>query len=406
LITIVISQNPWHQNSANANRWISLIEGLLGLSAKITLLIYGGYSSLNERIEWKIIGNYKGVRYEYINRKVVYGYWNVRWNNYVYFPLQKTKLFSTLISKIVEHNGIIWTDTSQFGFEFTFYLKKLLPEIKLFTEISEFLDIQQFNKGNYLQRRVANRSQIFFQQKTFYAYDGIALMTKTLMKYFDSFPPPHPKFLHLPMTVDLSRFAENVDPLPEFQKPYIAFVGVMNDAKDGISILIKAFKKIIYKYPTYKLYLIGSWNYDTPIHQKLINENGLIDRVFWMKEYARDKVPQIICHADLLVLPRPDSKQAQGGFPTKLGEYLATRNPVCATIVGEVPDYLKDNESVFFAKPGSVESLVEAIDRALGSPEVAIKVGLNGRKVAEREFNKDVQAKKLIDFLKDLSRNF
>ena len=122
-----------------------------------------------------------------------------------------------------------------------------------------------------------------------------------------------------------------------------------------------------------------------------------------MNEYPRDQIPNIICNADLLVLPRPDSKQAQGGFPTKLGEYLATGNPVCATRVGEIPDYLIDNESVFFAVPGSIESFAEAMDRALSIPDTAKWVGLNGRRVAEREFNKDIQARKLLDFLKELN---
>lgn len=121
-----------------------------------------------------------------------------------------------------------------------------------------------------------------------------------------------------------------------------------------------------------------------------------------MNEYPRDAIPSIICNADLLVLPRPDPKQAQGGFLTKLGEYLATGKPVCTTIVGEIPNYLTDNESVFFAERGSVESFAEAMERALGDYENAVRVGANGRKVAEEYFNKDLQARKLLAFLEEL----
>ena len=138
---------------------------------------------------------------------------------------------------------------------------------------------------------------------------------------------------------------------------------------------------------------------------ELIKSFGLEDRVFWMKEYSRDAIPSIIGNADLLVLPRPDSKQAQGGFPTKLGEYLATGKPVCATTVGELPDYLIDNESVFFAQPGSVESFADAMRRALSDPENAKRVGMNGKKVAQKEFNKDIQAKKLHQFFLELQAN-
>jgi glycosyltransferase involved in cell wall biosynthesis len=177
----------------------------------------------------------------------------------------------------------------------------------------------------------------------------------------------------------------------------------MNDAKDGVSNLIKAFNTVKDKFPSHKVYLVGGWNYDTPLHLQLIKDFGLEERVFWMKEYSRNQIPNIICNAHLLILPRPDSKQAQGGFPTKLGEYLATGKPVCASEVGEIPDYLTDNESVFFAEPGSVESLSEAMERALSDYENAKRVGANGRKVAEEHFNKDVQARKLLAFLKELN---
>jgi glycosyltransferase involved in cell wall biosynthesis len=134
----------------------------------------------------------------------------------------------------------------------------------------------------------------------------------------------------------------------------------------------------------------------------LIKTYNLENKVFWKGEFLRDQIPAILKNATLLSLPRPDSKQAQGGFPTKLGEYLATGNPVCATRVGEIPDYLTDNESVFFAEPGSVESFAEAMQRALKNSDEARRIGKNGREVAEKHFNKDIQSKKLYNFLKEV----
>jgi glycosyltransferase involved in cell wall biosynthesis len=251
----------------------------------------------------------------------------------------------------------------------------------------------------------ADKRQLFFEQTAYFAYEGLALMTKTLFNHYQSFPKPGPKLLHLPMTVDLERFSDKVEQLESFKSPYIAFVGVMSDTKDGVSILIKAFTKITRDFPAYKLYLIGRWNYDTPIHVQLIKDLRLQEKVFWKGEYSRDQIPAIINNATLLALPRPDSKQAQGGFPTKLGEYLATGNPVCATTVGEIPDYLTDGKSVYFAEPGSVDSFADAMRRALSNPEEAKQIGSNGRKVAEKYFNKDIQAKLLHNFLKENLKN-
>ena len=84
-----------------------------------------------------------------------------------------------------------------------------------------------------------------------------------------------------------------------------------------------------------------------------------------------------------------------------MGEYLATGNPVCVTKVGEIPDYLEDNVSAFMATPGDVDSFADAMDRALSNPDNAKKVGLAGREVAEREFNSEIQAKRLYEFLQE-----
>lgn len=402
IIFIVISSNPFHQSSASANRWLTLIQGVALLGATVKLLIFGGYSSSEEQAKWAKQGVHKNISYEYVFPVLVKGYWQVRFHIYLGQVLRNRKLIKELVLRLKNEKGIVWTDATALSFQVAIQLKKQSPQVKLFTEMSEFLDIHHYNKGNFLQRWQGDAKQRFFEKKAFFVYDGIALMTQTLMKHYQRFPHPHPKFLHLPMTVDLDRFKSQKPTLAEFISPYIAFVGVMNDAKDGVSILIKSFNSLKDKFPNHKVYLVGAWNYDTPTHLQLIQEFGLQNRVFWMREYSRDQIPNIICNADLLVLPRPDSKQAQGGFPTKLGEYLATGNPVCATTVGEIPDYLTDNESVFFAEPGSVESFAEAMDRAMSDPENAKRVGANGRKIAEREFNKDIQARKLYDFLLEL----
>ncbi len=400
-ILVILSFNPYFQSSASANRWLTLIEGLSSLGVKVELLIYGGFNSVEEAAINRISEYRERVTCKYIEPKLIQGYWKRRYNTYIGDHLREGRLVKLIIEEIENKGEIVWTDPSLFGYKLAIQLKKSQPNLRLFLELSEFPDIHKYNKGNFLQRFQANKSQKFFEEKAFHVYDGLALMTKTLFQHYQSFAMPHPKFLHLPMTVNLERFTDGKTLVEGFQQPYIAFVGVMNDAKDGVSILIKAFAKITKEYPALKLYLVGAWNYDTPIHQQLIKEYKLEDKVFWMGEFSSDQIPSILKNASLLVLPRPPSKQAQGGFPTKLGEYLATSNPICATNVGEIPDYLIDGESVYFAEPGSIVSFANAMHRALSNPTVAKKVGANGKIVADKSFNKDIQAKILYDFLRE-----
>lgn len=401
-IAIIIENNPFIQSSASANRWLTLIEGLVNLGSKVEIFIYGGYSSLNELNKWHKKGKYNDISYNYVTTFLIQGYWQKRFDIYVGKKVRENSLINKIISELGCENDVIWTDATLFGFKLAYKWNKLKKKGKLFLEMSEYLDIYKNNKSNYFQRKKEKKREYFFEYKAFYAYDGIALMTKTLLEYYLKLSDGNVKLIHLPMTVDLERFNDYFETLPSFEKPYLSYVGVMNDNKDGVSILIEAFASIHSYFPNHKLYLIGGWNHDTPHHLRLISQYNLENKVIWKGEYPRNQIPNIICNADLLVLPRPNSKQAEGGFPTKLGEYLATGKLVCSTRVGEIPDYLTDNESVFFAEPDSVASFADAMERALGDYENAKRVGANGRKVAEEHFNKDVQARRLMGFLEEL----
>jgi glycosyltransferase involved in cell wall biosynthesis len=401
-IILIIDLNPFFQSSASSNRLRTLIEGLSNQGVDIELLIIGGYNNPHEFSQFGRNGSFHAIKYHYIVFLFHHNIWLRRLNKYVLKYLIRPLVTFRVKLHIKKHETtLIWTDCSYDSFKLLVSLKRKYSELSFFLELSEFLDIHLINKGNVLQRKIGDARQALFESESYYALDGLALMTKNLCRHYETFPKPGPKLLHLPMTVDLKRFDHEIETLQDFKKPYISFVGVMDDTKDGVSILIESFSKISVDFPQYTLYLIGGWNYDTPKHQKLIKKLKLETKVFWKGEFNRDQIPSIVKNASLLALPRPDSKQAQGGFPTKLGEYLATGNPVCATTVGEIPDYLVNGESVYFAEPGSVESFAAAMKRALDNPEESRRIGVNGRKVAEMYFNMDVQAKILYDFIKD-----
>jgi glycosyltransferase involved in cell wall biosynthesis len=399
-IRILINLNPFHSSTASANRWLTLLQGLNQSGVDVGILVLGNFQSKEEKIKFDKKHSFEGIEVKYLTSKVAVGIWQRRYHSYIGKYLDRSIKKNKVIQELDGFEGIVWAEND-------LDIWKTITRIpnrkfKIICEMSEFLDIHQYNKGNMFQRKLGDAKQHYFENFYIKKLDGFILMTKTLLEHYSSFNELKAKVLHLPMTVDLERFNTNLSTLEGFEQPYIAFVGVMDDAKDGINILIEAFAKIHTQFPEYKIYLVGGWNYDTPNHQKLIKQHGLQNKVIWKGEYPRNEIPAIIKNANLLVLPRPDSKQAQGGFPTKLGEYLATGNPVCATTVGELPQYLIDKESIYFAEPGSINSFADAMTKALSSHKEAQLIGKKGREVAEKQFNKDIQSKLLYNFLKQL----
>lgn len=106
-----------------------------------------------------------------------------------------------------------------------------------------------------------------------------------------------------------------------------------------------------------------------------------------------------LCNARLFVFSRPSSLQAQFGFSTKLGEYLATGKPVIVSNVGEVSKYLTDGINAFFCK-SDPESIALKIDEIQENYAQALRIGEEGRNKAMLCFNNKSEVRKLIEFVR------
>ncbi len=391
--------NPFYESSASANRYEGLIKGLAELGVNIEIVVTDGYCSFNE---------FKNRNKKYCNDlvKVSYVYftfnnniWLRRLNVFVFSKL-KNHIASNRLKKIVTHkNDFIWLSYNTFILDF--YNKNFeLFKSQSFIELNEFNDLHEGHVKfeNVLHRKMAiHENEVF--KNALKKVNMIAVMTETLMAHYKPMASINAQFIHLPMTVDFGRFSKKNQSI-KFQKPYIAYTGTFNNEKDGVDILIRAFVKIANRFPELKLILAGFYHYDVEMQKQLIIEHKLENNIIYIGALDKLEIPEFIQNAELLVMARPDSRQAQGGFPTKLGEYLATGNPVCVTSVGEIPSYLKDNTSAFFAKPGDVDSFASAMEKALTDFENAKKVGLEGKKIAEHNFSISVQSTRLFDFFK------
>jgi glycosyltransferase involved in cell wall biosynthesis len=236
------------------------------------------------------------------------------------------------------------------------------------------------------------------------SFDGIFVMTEALREYFEPRVRRTAKLLVVPMTVEVDRFSE-CDRASPIGGPYVAYCGDMSGTKDGVDVLIDAFSRVAAEHPEVRLVLVGDAS-DPDESDRLraqVRSSALTDRVLFTGRLARDEMPAVLCGATVLALARPANRQAQGGFPTKLGEYLATGNPVVATRVGELDRYLTDETNVFFATPDDAESFASKLDLALSDPVRARSIGSAGQGVARSAFDYRRQSRRLLAFLDGLA---
>jgi len=271
------------------------------------------------------------------------------------------------------------------------YLITRLLGIRLVTGRNEFPYLF-FNGANAIQRFLYRNFLLSWHYKLF---DSMFIMTDELIQFYRKHTRRNCYIQKLPMTVDFSRFAECH---PTFDEEYIFYAGSLLERKDGVVSLIYAFNQISTKYPGLVLKIAGA----SPGHteenklQYLIDSLELSGKVKLLGSIERNQIPVLMCSAKVLVLARPNSLQAKGGFPTKLGEYLASGRPVIVSKVGEIPALVNEDE-VFFIDPDKlVDGLVIQLDYILSNYTEALRVGMKGKKRASQLFSLESNIKNII----------
>jgi len=263
-------------------------------------------------------------------------------------------------------------------------------EVKVFCEITEHPYVIN-TRGN-------NKRNLKIQDHLLSRLEGLFVITEELRNYFIKEGLPAEKIHIINMFVDIDRF---LNCKAENSVKYIAYCGTVSFYKDGVDTLIKAFSLFAESYPDYKLYIIGGFENASLEEQSyaLVDSLGISEKVLFTGRVSPDKMPELLCNAVILSLARPDNIQSQNGFPTKLGEYLATGNPVVVSSVGEIPRFIKHFENGFLCEPGSANSVAEQFLWIASHLDDAYSIGAKGKELCFNEFSSAVQSQKALKIM-------
>ena len=374
----IITTMPFPSGEASVNRIMSYSKGLAELGENVTV-----FSTNVGNIEYQ---NIDGYRYKSLRRK------------YANPLLDKISLFLALLSLLRKicvqskcFDRLILISNS-FVLILPLYLICKIKNIPFLREKSEFpFNLKTNSSVKLFFARIYNKF-------IFRLCDGLIIMTNPLNDYFADKVKKSCRRIVMPMTVDNTRF-QNVE-VKNIYGDYIAYCGDIGGNKDGVESLINSFSLIEDDCPDLTLLLIGdSKEIDAFENLKKLVERLSVKNIVFTGRVDRDIIPELLCNAKVLVLARPNSLQSAGGFPTKLGEYLSTGNPVLVTAVGEIPFYLKDNENAFLVEPDNNRAFAEKLFFILNNYEMAKEVAKKGQKLSETTFNYKYQSKRLQEFL-------
>jgi len=391
---LIVTNVGFPNGMAATNRLISHAKSFIFNNVKTKVLIMNKTEILGNVNNTNNHGIFEGVEYNYIfNKTVISKFIIVR---AIEKYLKSIKLFYIILKSCNSNTAILYYSAYSLP-ALSIRLASLITRSVFVKEETEHPDIRILEKRNFIEK-------YFFRKLHYRLFDGILVITKQLLSYFKEVMKYSKPVILIPMIVDIDRF--NNMPVKKIEINNIVFTGEIDEQKEGISTLIRAFAQAFKKYNNMTLNIYGKAKDKDKIKQyeELIDNLGVENNITINSYKKRDEVTKILLNADILIFPRPYSLQASFGFSTKLGEYLATGNPVIATDVGEVPNYLKYKENAFLCKP-TEESLKKKILEIKENPKLAIEVGNRGRITAETFFNNKVESKKIIEFCLLLKNN-
>jgi glycosyltransferase involved in cell wall biosynthesis len=147
------------------------------------------------------------------------------------------------------------------------------------------------------------------------------------------------------------------------------------------------------------------------IRRRLKDEADLID-------FLPNQPPALIDHlrnSDILIIPRlwvPGTskysniqllRETFGWFPTKFAEYIATGRPVIVTSLDVSAELVGRYDCGFVCDPAPA-AIAQTILQARDTPKESLdEKGMNGRRLAEAEFDLKVTGKKYFEFLSGIA---
>lgn len=339
------------------------------------------------------------------------------------------------LKKVGHFNGIIYINSSGTPFRDSRFLKRNLK--KFFEKILEFNVINELHKRNKIdvaiissmnfrhllcywllsrilgfkvllnfveynssipgrQGAIIKLNDYLFDHYAVRISDGILVISEYLINVIKRIDPGK-KYLKIPMMVDVDRYL-NIN--PSDGEDYFLFCGAA-DYKEVILFIVESFE--ILKDDNILLYMVINGSNEQMLEiQKRIAISNKSNLIRFFSKLSETKLSLLYKNAIGLLIPLRPTVQDEARFPHKIGEYLASGNPVITTNYGEVKYYLKDFENALVAERYNINDFAEKMEFVITNPSESKSIGQNGRKVALQYADYKQYGIKIINLIKAL----
>jgi glycosyltransferase involved in cell wall biosynthesis len=133
----------------------------------------------------------------------------------------------------------------------------------------------------------------------------------------------------------------------------------------------------------------------------LARQRGL-DNLRFIGQQPREKIPAYICASDVCLVLLKKNDVFKTVIPTKMLEFMSCARPVILGVDGQARIILEEAQAGLVVEPENSDSLASAVRYLASNPEMAAKLGRNGREYIVRNCSRRQTAEKYIRVLEVL----
>ncbi len=205
--------------------------------------------------------------------------------------------------------------------------------------------------------------------------------------------------------INQNRFFVSEAPVAELRQRYrvaaeakmLLLVGGL-DFHKGFDVFIRAMPRILEAEPEAKAVIVG----DGPEQGRLTalrNELGISDRIIFAGHVPNSQLAAYNNACDLFVMPSREES-----FGVAAVEAMACGKPVVGTTAGGLSETIEDGQTGLLVPPDNVDQLAQTITRVLRDKTLSARLGQNGRRKVEIDYNWINVARQTVALYEDVLR--
>lgn len=150
-----------------------------------------------------------------------------------------------------------------------------------------------------------------------------------------------------------------------------------------------------------KIVLVGDGKMKPHLLERKKEEK--IDHCIFLEPVSKFELNRLMNRADIgLMVLKNVPAFYYGTSPNKFFDYISASLPIVNNYPGWLADLIRENHCGLAVEPDDPVAFADAVLALADDPEGRAEMGRNGRKLAEKEFARDLLADRLVEFLEEV----